>query len=501
MNLKYKALADVVKVVGLLICLLIVVTANGQSPDAVKRLLQEDFMQGVSFALAVRDVDTDTFLYAFDEKRRLTPASVMKTVTTATALELLGPDFCFSTVISYKGIIRNDTLFGDLYITGGGDPTIGSQYLLTEKKKIPQTDFIEEWIVAVRTEGIRTITGSVLADERGQDRGVSPKWLLEDVGNYYGAGCYGLNVFDNAYTLYLETGEAGEHPTLKYCLPELSSICFHNALQTIATDDGNTPVAYITGLPLSNERYLSGTVPCRRMDYPLHGDIPDPPLFLAGLFTERLCDAGIDVALTAGCLRSSLADTAIPPFSGRALFTVTSPPLGRIIRITNEYSHNLYADALLKVLGKPPGSYERGIEVLTDCWTKRGLDVIPLVMYDGSGLATADKLSAQFVVSLLVYMAHSENAEIYLNSFPLAGKEGTVKNFLKGTHLEGIVRLKSGSMMAVRCYAGYVFYEERRYALALLVNNYTCPSATIIRAFEQLILELFPATNKQFVKH
>lgn len=454
-------------------------------------------MQGVSFALAVRDVDTDTLLYTFDQERRLTPASVMKTVTTATALEILGADYRFSTVIAYSGTLRNDTLLGDLYITGQGDPTTGSLYLSTPKQSTPPTAFIDEWVAAVRTAGIRVVTGTVIADERGQGKGVSPKWLLEDVGNHYGAGAYGLNVFDNAYTLHLETGEPGGHPTLKYCLPPTPSIRFHNELQTIATgDDAPPPAAYITGLPFSDDRYLSGTVPCRQTDYPLQGDIPDPPRFLAEYFTEQLRTAGIQVALPA-TITTTTAATTIPPLTGTSLLTVTSPPLSRIIRITNEYSHNLYADALLKAVGKPAGSYEKGIEALTDHWTQQGLDVMPLVMYDGNGLATSDKLSAGFVVSLLAYMAHSVNAETYLNSLPLAGREGTVKNFLKGTHLEGAVRLKSGSMTAVRCYAGYVRYGGHRYALAVLVNNYTCPSTTIVRALEQLILELFPKAGNR----
>jgi D-alanyl-D-alanine carboxypeptidase/D-alanyl-D-alanine-endopeptidase (penicillin-binding protein 4) len=474
----------------LLLCLLIGLNAHGQKvPDALQRLLKEDFMQGVSFGLAVREVDADTCLYAFEETRRLTPASVMKTLTTATALELLGAAYRFSTLISYQGRVCNDTLFGDLYITGRGDPTIGSQYLS------PQADFIDQWVDAVRTAGFRNITGAVLADERGQEQGVSPKWLIEDAGNYYGAGCYGLNVFDNAYTLYLETNEAGERPLLKYCLPQIPSLCFHNDLQTVIPDaEASSPLACITGLPLSNDRYLTGSVPCHRTDFPLNGDIPDPPLFLAGYFTEHLRAAGIEVDLPPACLRSP-GDINPLPLPGTTLLRVASPPLSRIIRITNEYSHNLYADALLKALGDPSGSYDRGIRALTDCWRVRGLDVTPLVMYDGNGLAIADKLSAAFVVSLLVYMSHSDNAETYLNSLPLAGREGTVKNFLKGTHLEGAVRLKSGSMTAVRCYAGYVRYQGRRYALAVLVNNYTCPAATIVRALEQLILDLFPPAN------
>jgi D-alanyl-D-alanine carboxypeptidase/D-alanyl-D-alanine-endopeptidase (penicillin-binding protein 4) len=483
------------KIPLLLCCLSACVSVWGQGvPPAVERLLQADFMQGVSFAMAVRDVEADTLLYAFDENRRLSPASVMKTLTTATALELLGAGHRFRTTLSTDGEIRNDTLFGNLYITGGGDPTIGSAYLSAEKTKELPTDFADEWLAAVRRTGLQAIAGAIIADERGQGRGVSPKWLLEDVGSYYGAGSYGLNVFDNAYTLYLETGEAGECPALKSCHPEMPSVCFHNELLAVA--DSET-AAFITGMPLSNDRYLTGTVPRRKTDYPLSGDIPDPPLFLAGYFTERLCDAGISVALPPACLRSSPADSLTPSRPRQTLLATFSPPLGRIIRITNEYSHNLYADALLKALGTPSGSYERGIETLTGCWKERGLDLTPLVMYDGNGLATSDKLSAGLVVGLLTYMSHAAEAETYLNSLPLAGKEGTVKNFLKGTHLEGAVRLKSGSMTAVRCYAGYVHYGERRYAVAMLVNSYTCPAATIVHALERLFLELFPPPNNQ----
>ncbi|MDR2791733.1 MAG: D-alanyl-D-alanine carboxypeptidase/D-alanyl-D-alanine-endopeptidase, partial [Tannerellaceae bacterium] len=423
------------KVPLLLCCLSALTVAQGQRvPVAVDRLLQADFMQGVTFALAVRDVEADTLLYAFDENRRVTPASVMKTLTTATALELLGADYRFRTTISIDGVIRSDTLFGDICITGGGDPTIGSEYLSAEKPRKLQTDFADEWVSAVRQTGVRTITGSVVADERGQGRGVSPKWLLEDVGSYYGAGCYGLNVFDNAYTLYLETGEAGERPALKRCLPEMPSVCFHNELLTVATDG---TAAFITGLPLSDDRYLTGTVPRKRTDFPLSGDIPDPPLFLAGYLTERLCDAGISVALSPACLRSLPMDSLVPPPPRQTIRTTFSPPLGRIIRITNEYSHNLYADALLKAVGSPSGSYERGIEAMTSCWTERGIDLTPLVMYDGNGLAMSDKLSAGLVVDVLTYMSHSAEAETYFGSLPLAGREGTVKNFLKGTPLEG----------------------------------------------------------------
>jgi D-alanyl-D-alanine carboxypeptidase/D-alanyl-D-alanine-endopeptidase (penicillin-binding protein 4) len=99
-------------------------------------------LANASIGITVSDNQTNEKLLESKPQLSLVPASILKTITTATALEVFGPEFRFQTTLSYSGIIRNDTLFGDLQIIGGGDPTLGSEYF--PKSKL----FQEKWIKA-----------------------------------------------------------------------------------------------------------------------------------------------------------------------------------------------------------------------------------------------------------------------------------------------------------------------------------------------------------------
>ena len=108
------------------LCLLICfhLLAGAQTPAPVKRLLQAPYMRGASFSLVVKDVQDGRTVYSYDTDRLQSPASVLKTVATATALEILGEDYRYPTTLEYDGILENGTLEGNLYIKGSGDPGI-----------------------------------------------------------------------------------------------------------------------------------------------------------------------------------------------------------------------------------------------------------------------------------------------------------------------------------------------------------------------------------------
>lgn len=469
-------------------------------PQPIQRFLQLPGMEGASFSLLVKALENGETIYSYDSRRELTPASVLKTVTTATALELLGPDYRFPTTLEYDGEITGGVLEGNLYIKGSGDPTLGSAHLATANHHgpSPEYDFTTKWLATVREAGIREIRGAVVADESIFDtEGISGKTVHEDLGSYYGAGSYGLSVFDNLYRLYLETGAPGSRPVVRKTVPHLPDLRFHNYLQTktSATDS-----SFILGAPFAADRYLYGTVPANRKSYTLKGDIPDPALFLATYFTGKLQANGLSVANAPGCYRIWKEEGKWSPKPRKTLITTYSPPLEEIVKITNHVSHNLYADALLKTLGLtyPAGqdetlsSFERGIRAVRAYWEEKGLDVSSLCMYDGSGLALADKLTTRFLAELFTYMArHSPKAVCFISSLPLAGEEGSVVNFLKGSDLQGKARLKSGSMSRVKGYAGYIEKGGKSYAVVLFVNHYSLEGRRMNKAIENLLLTLF----------
>ena len=481
------------KIVLLCLLLCLHLLAGAQTPAPVKWLLQAPYMRGASFSLVVKDVQDGRTVYSYDTERLQSPASVLKTVATATALEILGEDYRYPTTLEYDGILENGTLEGNLYIKGSGDPSLGSSHFAPGQNK-----FLTTWIAALQKAGIRHITGSVISDESIFDtEGASIKWLREDMGNYYAPGSYGLSIFDNMYKLSLQTGLAGTRPTLKGTEPDIPLIRFKNYLETapVASDS-----AYIIGAPLEDVRYLYGVLPANRETYVLKGDIPDPALYLARYLTDQLQQKGIRVDGSPSCYRIEVEENRWKKGERKEIVTTYSPTLREIASVCNHVSHNLYADALVKTVGlqyKPRrnemiSSFGRGVQVVKEYWEKKGLDVFPLRMNDGSGLAPADKVSAGFMGELLVYMAtESAVSDAFIASLPQAGIEGSVRNFLKGSKLQGKAHLKSGGITGVRSYAGYITKDGKTYAVAVFSNNYSCPMSRMTRALEKLLLQLF----------
>lgn len=478
-----------------LLCLLICLhlLAGAQTPAPVKWLLQAPYMRGASFSLVVKDVQEGRTVYSYDTDRLQSPASVLKTVATATALEILGEDYRYPTTLEYDGILENGTLEGNLYIKGSGDPSLGSSHFAPGQNK-----FLSTWIAALQKAGIKHITGSVISDESIFDtEGVSIKWLREDMGNYYAPGSYGISIFDNMYKLSLQTGAAGTRPVLKGTEPDIPFIRFKNYLKTALVSSDS---AYIIGAPLDDVRYLYGVLPANREAYVLKGDIPDPALYLARYLTDQLQQKGIRVDGSPSCYRIEVEENRWKKGERKEIVTTYSPTLREIASICNHVSHNLYADALVKTVGlqyKPRrnemiSSFGRGVQVVKEYWEKKGLDVFPLRMNDGSGLAPADKVSAGFMGELLVYMAtESAVSDAFIASLPQAGIEGSVRNFLKGSKLQGKARLKSGGITGVRSYAGYITKDGKTYAVAVFSNNYSCSMSRMTGALEKLLLQLF----------
>ena len=478
-----------------LLCLLICLhlLAGAQTPAPVKWLLQAPYMRGASFSLVVKDVQEGRTVYSYDTDRLQSPASVLKTVATATALEILGEDYRYPTTLEYDGILENGTLEGNLYIKGSGDPSLGSSHFAPGQNK-----FLSTWIAALQKAGIKHITGSVISDESIFDtEGVSIKWLREDMGNYYAPGSYGISIFDNMYKLSLQTGAAVTRPVLKGTEPDIPFIRFKNYLKAAPVSSDS---AYIIGAPLDDVRYLYGVLPANREAYVLKGDIPDPALYLARYLTDQLQQKGIRVDGSPSCYRIEVEENRWKKGERKEIVTTYSPTLREIASVCNHVSHNLYADALVKTVGlqyKPRrnemiSSFGRGVQVVKEYWEKKGLDVFPLRMNDGSGLAPADKVSAGFMGELLVYMAtESAVSDAFIASLPQAGIEGSVRNFLKGSKLQGKAHLKSGGITGVRSYAGYITKDGKTYAVAVFSNNYSCPMSRMTRALEKLLLQLF----------
>ncbi len=107
-----------------------VVFAQSPVEKQLQHILGQSDYQNASIGVHVVEAETGKPVFEFNAEKLFTPASVLKVVTSAAALEILGPDYRFATRIGYTGKIENSVLKGDLIVWGGGDPSLGSEYFI-----------------------------------------------------------------------------------------------------------------------------------------------------------------------------------------------------------------------------------------------------------------------------------------------------------------------------------------------------------------------------------
>lgn len=444
--------------------------------NPVKSFTDNDLLRKANISITVKDLNTGKIVESYRPECATVPASTLKLVTTATALELLGPEFRFSTTLETDGLITADsTLNGNLYIHGSGDPTLGSAMQ-------GDTAFLTNWKSGILKAGIKRINGSIVADAtRFDTQGINPKWLWEDMGNYYGAGAYGISYKDNLFTLELRSGKAGSTPEIVKMIPEIPDFKFENNLKSSAIGFDS---AYFYGAPFSNFRMIYGEIPANRPSFKVKGDIPRPGLLLARDFTAKLQSAGIQV--------SGIPTDVLTGNNSRSIiYTHFSPPLREIIREINVQSNNHYAEHVFRYLSlvNDTVATSRGsVSVIRKLWASKSLPVDELFMYDGSGLSPVNAVSSGFMAGLLEYMDKSPNKEVFKASLPVAGTTGTLKSFLKNTPLQGKVRAKSGSIHRVKCYAGYINTKGKNYAFSIMVNNPNGTLSETTKKMEEFLL-------------
>jgi D-alanyl-D-alanine carboxypeptidase/D-alanyl-D-alanine-endopeptidase (penicillin-binding protein 4) len=442
-------------------------------------LVNNSLLQNANISLLVKNTTTNATVCEYHSKNSVVPASTMKLVTTATALELLGADFRFQTKLELDGSVSADgVLNGNLYIRGGGDPTLGSE-------KLGDTTFLTKWVDVIKSRGIRKINGKVIADAGlFDDEGVNPKWTWEDMGNYYAAGIYGISYLDNTYRLILRSGSVGTTPTVLRVVPEIANLKIDNQLVSTSISFDS---AYFYGAPHSNFRSVTGEIPANRAEFITKGDIPNPALLLAQHFTNRLVQNGVAV-------RDLPTDIVEQTSERTAIYTHVSPLLSEIITETNVHSNNFFAENVFKYLAlqnKAVATNTEAVQVIKSFWKSKGLSVDQLFMYDGSGLSPSDAVSAQFFVELLSYMqTKSVNKDIFFRSLPVAGENGTLKSFLQRTPLQGKVHAKSGTISRVKSYAGYIDAKGKQLVFALLINNPNGSSKAVTRKMEDFLLQV-----------
>lgn len=462
-----------------------IIQAQDQTSRIQKKIAEWQTTSGLSNAsicLAISDNKTGEMLIKSEPQLSLEPASILKLVTTATALEVFGPQFQFNTTLNALGIIRNDTLFGDLQIIGGGDPTLGSVYF-------PENNsFLEEWIQGIKNNHISVVTGNLILDATIYESQMIPNtWLWEDIGNYYGAGASGISVYDNQYEIHLSSEVETGKPTKTIRInPEIPGLELQNEVQS---SDINGDQTSVFGSPMDNRRVIRGTIPKNKSDFIIKASMPNPSALLASEFRKKMNNNNIKM-LGEPKFEKAKNDNAISVL----LSQIKSPPLSEIIKVTNHESVNLFAEHFLKHLAFSNtglGSTTDGCKFIVDFWKNKGLDMTGFFMNDGSGLSRFNAITASQMVNILNYMKTKSNYfDSFYQSMATVGN-GTLTVFRNENFPNQCLHAKSGSMTRVRCYAGYLNTDNgRQLSFTVMLNNFSCSQSEAIKKIEEVLVEL-----------
>lgn len=445
-----------------------------------EKLMTYKYLKNAAFSFYAKDMTSGEVIADYNSKMSLPCASVMKLVTTATALQILGSGYRYKTKIMYSGSIDSLTgvLNGDLHIIGGGDPTLGSRFFT---KKGHERDFLYEWADTIKSYGITKINGRVIADGSIYKYDGAPSgWVWGDMGNYYGAGPNGLTCFDNTLKLQFETGPNKGDSTKIVCTdPYIPSINIRNY---VTAADSKKDNAYVFGAPYSNDWYVDGSIPKARDSFVVKASIPDPEFIMALEMDYALEESGIHVAYAPITNRELIDDASYVKPEVNEIHTNYSPYLGSIINIVNRNSFNLYAEHILCQLSVNKsgyGSTYNGAAVCKSYWNNK-VGALDLHMTDGSGLSRSNAVSSLFLVKMLTYLNGKKAGTRLKESMALAGKRGTMSSMCKGGSGYGRAYGKSGTMTRVKAYSGYVDSKTgKKIAYAMIWNNHNCSSSKI----------------------
>jgi D-alanyl-D-alanine carboxypeptidase/D-alanyl-D-alanine-endopeptidase (penicillin-binding protein 4) len=470
--------------------------ARRQSEKAVAQLRQDlaaifdaSITTHAEWAVVVRSLDRGELLYDRNGSKLMMPASNMKIVTLAGAVHALGWDARFTSSLETTAAVDGGVLRGDLFVRGGGDPTINT-------RNARGAAVFAEWIAALKSAGIQEIDGRIIGDDTYfDDEGIGAGWAWDYLQYGYAAPVGALQYNEDTAELTVTAGANPGEPAAVRISPG-SGFTIVNKTTTTAA---GVPETIDYRRPLDGTRLeVSGTVP---MSPPPSAEaaaaqvrtvsrqvaVVNPTTFFVQSFKDVLIAAGIHVTGRA----VDLDDIATPERTGieatdtrRVIVKTESPPLREIAVVLMKVSQNLYAETFLKASGVATGrggTVQAGRNAVQAALREWKIDDRSLVMADGSGLSRYNYVSAALLTDILMYMwTDAAHRAPFAAALPVAGKDGTVATRMRRSRAEGNAIAKTGSIANVRSLSGYVRTRDgEMLTFSILANDFVIPAAMV----------------------
>jgi D-alanyl-D-alanine carboxypeptidase/D-alanyl-D-alanine-endopeptidase (penicillin-binding protein 4) len=437
------------------------------------------------WGLAVQDLSTGRWVLRHAADRYFVPASNLKLVVSATALERLGADYEWRTsVYGTEPIGPGGVLDGDLVLYGRGDPNLSGRFAPS------MTAIFEALADSLAARGLHRVTGSLLADESFWDADhVRGDWAGYDLLWWYAAPVGALGFNDNSIDFHIRPARSVGEPPVVEGEPASSFYTLEN--RAVTGPRGAETTFDLTREPGTNHVVAYGTLPITAEPDVEYFAVVDPAGWAGTVFREVLSGRGIEIG---GSLRtiSRAAESPVAAGDTTRLATHVGPPLARVVEAVLGRSQNWHAEQLLKTIGKEiegEGSWSAGLAVERRTLAALGVDTTAFLLRDASGLSSANLVTPEAVVTLLAAMRTRPSSESFLAALPVAAESGSLRRRFGGTPAAGRVRAKTGYIENVYSLSGYLTtVDGAEYAFSAIVNQTAGESA--VGAIDRLVVGL-----------
>lgn len=474
----------------------------------IDRLIDAGEFASARLGVSVVSLRDARNVYERNADKLFTPASNMKLFPTAVGLELLGADYRWRT--SAYAAAQPDaagTLNGDLVLYGRGAPDL----VAVAQTNTAANNSLTQLANDLYDRGLRRIRGNVIGDEsyfRGETLGDG--WQWNDVQWYFGAEASALSINNNEVSVsILPPDKTGTPPVIR--VNDVSGyVTVENRMAVVKPSERMT-VGMHRGLS-DNVVRIWGTFPSGSKGFGARLAVHKPALWAAQIFSETLKARGITVEGTPEFrdARQPVAER-LDPSRSIELAYVTSKPLSEIIKATNKLSINLYAELILRTLGRERGTLlsvpesagrergddEIGLMVIRQWLSRSGIPPITLALHDGSGLSRLNLVTPQSLSGLLAVLSKSSSGQTFRESLPVSGRDGTLGHRLK-EHAER-VSAKTGYLTYDTSLSGYVTTTENEVLVFSIICNDETGRANSGRLIDEIVslLVAYPATSPQ----
>jgi D-alanyl-D-alanine carboxypeptidase/D-alanyl-D-alanine-endopeptidase (penicillin-binding protein 4) len=445
----------------------------------IREILSRPEFAASRLSLKVASLDTGRVVFEQDAGKWMQPASNLKLYTVAAALDRLTPDYRFIT--SVYAPARPDatgTVRGDLVVYGRGDPTFATRF--NPEGNPDYFRAIDELAANIAGAGVRRVEGDLVGDESYFTGGaLAPGWEWDDLQWWYGAEVSALSVNDNSIDLTVKPGASVGSPARITVGPATPLVTIVD--RTTTTERGTMRELSVNRPLGQNTIEIRGRLPLDDRGYTASLAVSRPALLFVSMLRTSLERRGVVFTGQTRTVDAQARADAQQPLQVSSLVEIAtrrSPPLSVIAAQTLKPSQNLYAELILRALGKASAadpkqtSEEAGKAAVGKFLTQAGIDPSGLVMLDGSGLSRADLVTADTTVGLLTYMNRHRFSTTFREALPVAGLDGTLRNRMKGTPAQGNVRAKTGTLGTATSLSGYVLSAVgERLVFSLMINN------------------------------